>query len=433
MIAAADRHDAETISDLEAAPEAPVFYPEGCSAHDEARVEGKAKGSRWNAVRHGCMAKILIPAHLEGAVEQCTATLTEHYRPTTKFEVDAIASMGRLAAQIEMNQKMQVVDLQRTMDRAILCWDDDRSVYVDQLVTKLGRVPGVARALARSKQGAEWLLQSWMGLSDILETNGSWDDEQRRLALDMVDMRKELRNGNRLITPETEKEDLAQIVTDEVGRLEERLKRYLLATDDADRAMAAAGMPMEEDADTKRLRKQAARLKLDYRRTKAELLEGRAQAAAADAGPAPAASAAPAASTTAPVESSIRSTSDEETGPTPRPKTSSTAFDFLQKRSLLDGLDLPETAKSPAKIVTVQFPFRGGEPAAQPGSEPEPELEHVTQPVSRVEPAAVQPQTAGASSHASRAAAAKPHPDRERKLRRDQEKKARKAARRRRR
>ena len=59
-------------------------------------------------------------------------------------------------------------------------------------------------------------------------------------------------------------------------------------SDDAERAMAAAGMPMEENAGTKRLRKQEGRLKMEYRRAKAELLESRADAAAAAAGPAPA-------------------------------------------------------------------------------------------------------------------------------------------------
>ena len=115
-------------ADLEAAPEAPIVYAEGCSSADDPCAKGKEKekkGSRWNAVRHGCMAKLLLPADLEIEVEKCTAMLTEHYRPTTDYEVGIIATMGRVAAQLERNQQMKVVDLQRTMDRAVLCWDDE--------------------------------------------------------------------------------------------------------------------------------------------------------------------------------------------------------------------------------------------------------------------------------------------------------------------
>ena len=97
------------------------------------------------------MAKLLLPADLEIEAEKCTAALTELHRPTSDYEVGIIATMGRLAAQLERNQQMKVVDLQRTMDRAVLCWDEDRDTYVYTLVKELGKVPGVAAALAREQ------------------------------------------------------------------------------------------------------------------------------------------------------------------------------------------------------------------------------------------------------------------------------------------
>ena len=310
----------------------------------------------------------------------------------------------------------------------MLCWDEDREDYIDSLVAKLGKVPGVARALAKSKQGADWLRTTWMALGDVLEINGTWDDEQRRLAHALLDTPAALVQGSKTITAESDTASLAIIVKQELDRIDERLRRYLLAMDDAYRSMAAAGMPREEDAETKRLRKQEARLKLDYRRAKAELLESRAQAAAAAAGPPPAAPA----PEPPPVVASVRPQPAREPAPTPRPKTSQAAFKYLLERSELDSFDLPETATSPAQKVHVRLPFPGGDPQPQPDleSEPEPEFEPEPELVLRAEPAAVQPQTACVASHASRAAAANKHRDRDRKSLRDQQKKARKAARR---
>jgi len=447
MIASDVRPDAEAFvdaqDDLEAAPEAPIVYDEGCSSAEDpcAKVTGqeKKKGSRWNAVRHGCMARLLLPADLEIEAEKCTAALTDLHRPTSDYEVRIIATMGRLAAQIERNQQMKVVDLQRTMDRAVLCWDEDRDSYVYKLVKDLGSVPGVAAALAESKQGADWLLRTWRGLEKVLEKRGKWSEEESRLVLDLLEIRAELRSGFLAILSDDDKDGLALIVTEEVDRIEKRLKAGVLAVDDADRWMAAAGMPQEENAGTKRLRKQEGKLKLEYRRAKAELLESRAQAAAAAAGQAFTAPEPP-----APVVSATRREPAPKPAPTPRPTMSNAAWNYLQKRQDLDALELPETADSPAQRAAVRLPFPGGDPEPEPVTEDEPESEpefedeaegDVEADVEVVlsEPAPVRPPTVCVASHASRAAVANQRRDRDRKSRRDQEKKARKAARRKRR
>ena len=100
MIAAHDRPDAEAAAEPLPTPTragGPDRLPRNvCGGGWPRERKGKGKGSRWNAVRHGCMAKALIPADLQVEVDRCTAMLTEHYRPTNAFEVTAIARMGRL-------------------------------------------------------------------------------------------------------------------------------------------------------------------------------------------------------------------------------------------------------------------------------------------------------------------------------------------------
>ena len=441
MIASAVEPDADAftkaVADLKAeAPEAAIVYAEGVGPDVGAGAHAKPKGSKWNAVRHGCMAKVLLPADLEAEVVKHTAMLTEYHHPTSDYEAKIIATMGRVSAQLERNQQMKIVDLQRTMDRAVLCWDEDRGIYVRELISKLGTVPGVAKALAETSQGAAWLHLTWASLGTVLENTGTWDEEQRTLAFNLLDTRHELRKGKLTILAQDDTEALTRLVEEQIGWIEDKLQRYLFAVDDADRAMAAAGMPMEENAGTKRLRKQEGRLKTEYRRAKAELLESRAQAAAAAAGPAPAAPESP-----APVVSATRPDPAQKPAPTPRPTISNAAWNYLLRRQDIEALEIPETANSPAQRVAVRLPFPGGDPEPEPVAEDErePESEPEVEPeaeaeveveVVLAEPAPVRPRTASVASHASRAAVANQRRDRDRKARRNQEKKARKAARR---
>lgn len=435
MIASDVRPDADAyakaVASLKAeAPEAAIVYAGGVGPDVVAGAGAKPKGSKWNAVRHGCMAKVLLPADLEAEVKKHTAMLTEHHRPTSDYEANLIATMGRVSAQLERNQQMKVVDLQRSMDRAVLCWDEDRQAYIRELVSKLGTVPGIAGALAETSQGAAWLHLTWSSLGTALENTGTWDEEQRTLAFNLLDTRPELRKGKLTILAEDNTEALTLLVEEQVGLIEENLQRYLLAVDDADRAMAAAGMAMEENAGTKRLRKQEGRLKTEYRRAKAELLESRAQAAAAAAGQAPA--------TPEPVVASTRREPAPKPAPTPRPTTSNAAANYLQKRLDLEAVEVPETANSPAQRVAVRFPFPGDDPepelVTKDECEPEPEFEADAEvEVVLAEPGPGRARSASVATNAARAAGANPRRDRDRKARRDQEKKARKAARRKRR
>ncbi len=149
MIAEHDRPDADTDGDVS---EVPIIDPEGAGGPEEA--PSKEKGSRWNAVQHGLMAKELLPEPLASEVKQWTAILTDRFRPATPYEVAQIAIMGRAGAQLERLRNLRVVDMQRAMDRAALCWDTDRCSFTDKIAARLSKDPmRVSRALARTKQG----------------------------------------------------------------------------------------------------------------------------------------------------------------------------------------------------------------------------------------------------------------------------------------
>src|SRR5262249_7856586 len=148
------------------------------------------------------------------------------------------------------------------------------------LGARLSRDPQrVARALEATKQGAEWSLLHWGGLADVVETNGVWDEAQRRLALDLLGVPHVLRNGNLVLPAEDDTAGLAELAESEMARLRERIENRLVPLDAATQMMAAAGMPYEEDKLTARLRKYEAAARRENAAALAELRRVREPAA----------------------------------------------------------------------------------------------------------------------------------------------------------
>ena len=133
--------------------------------------------------------------------------------------------------------------------------------------------------------------------------------------------------GSRAVPEATQLEALKELVATQTDGLVRRLESSLDALDEAEQGMVTAGMPDEEDAWTKRLRRYEASVRLEYRRALAELLDGRDRAAAAAGGgkgPDPAALGSPSGAEPRPPASV-----------TPRPLTPKACIDFYLVSSLL--------------------------------------------------------------------------------------------------
>jgi hypothetical protein len=409
MVVTIDQPDAETAAaETEVRSGNPVGgdTPEGASS--------KGKGSRWNSLKHGLMAKDLLPEDLAEEVKKLRAILTDHFKPQNPYEFEQILIMGRAGAQLERLRQLRLVDMQRAMDRAELCWDSDRCVYSDALASRISRDPfRISRALARSKQGAEWLLRNLVDLRGILDSHGGWDEGQRRLAQDVLGIRHELRSPGGKISTETDARTLAAVVDHEIDRLQRLLENSLLALDGGAQAIAMVGMPGEEDPDSKKHRKYEASARREYEQAKADLLASQARVAAGDNSPAPAPP-----PVTSPYDMGPDPDFDPEPDPEPEPEPAPqpAPSELQMLRSKLDTV-LPEPESAPEERSADATSFRLVEVAP------------AVEPVSLAELAAVLPQTACVASSASRAAVApKPRPDR--RVRRAQEKLAREAARR---
>src|SRR5262249_54962897 len=152
--------------------------------------------------------------------------------------------------------ELRIIDFQRLVDRALGCWDEDRRQYINTLGAKLAKDPvGVSAALAQTKQGADWCLERWEGLAEAGEVAGGWADEQRQLAFDVLGVPWEFRTTSRKVPAVTDAAGLAALAARQIERHNYRLENWLLDVDEATQAMAASGMPFEEDATTRSLRR----------------------------------------------------------------------------------------------------------------------------------------------------------------------------------
>lgn len=82
-----------------------------------------------------------------------------------------------------------------TAKRAEHCWTDDRRLAAEELFPRLSRKPSqTARALRRTLQGADALLDRWRALGAILESQGEWTEAHSSLAQDLLGTPPEFRH-----------------------------------------------------------------------------------------------------------------------------------------------------------------------------------------------------------------------------------------------
>src|SRR5258707_95790 len=119
--------------------------------------EGKEQSKR-NALKHGLRAKVLLPDDLAAAVADRKTQLNGEFEPRSPYEEWLIDQMATATAQLDRCAELAIVDLGRCSERAVCCWEEDRRQGVEDLGARLPKDPArVKRALARSRQGADWL------------------------------------------------------------------------------------------------------------------------------------------------------------------------------------------------------------------------------------------------------------------------------------
>jgi hypothetical protein len=234
--------------------------------------EGRER-SRRNSLKHGLCSKVVLPNNLGEAVARRTEEFAAEFQPRSSYEEFQVRDMALASARLDLCAEMSIVDRGRVIQRAHLIWDHDRRMAVEDLGAKLSKDPArVAPALRGRKQGADWLIERWEALGEILENKGGWTDDQRRLAFDLLGVPVALRDGCDLLPPPDDVDGLAEAVAEQIQGLREDREVVLDALDAEERSRALQGMPAEEDAASARLRKYEASCRRAFNAAKAELL-----------------------------------------------------------------------------------------------------------------------------------------------------------------
>ena len=139
--------------------------------------------------------------------------------------------------------------LNHEADRARLCWNDDRRLAAEELASKLSKKPAViAQKLRKSKQGCELLIDRWEALARILSDRKEWTAPQRSLALDLLGVPPDLRDGLAPFDPPPHADAVPftlAFIQDELESLNRRLTMVLNQLDASSQSAAAVGLSPE--------------------------------------------------------------------------------------------------------------------------------------------------------------------------------------------
>ncbi len=220
---------------------------------------GKYISSR-NALKHGLTGRTLImPDEEMDAVAEREAQWHGSFKPFEAFDVWLVGTVAVESIRVERCRWHEADARERTARCSADFWDEDRRLAAAVLADGLRRRPEVTvRKLRQTAQGLDLLIARWLELAAALEHSGDWDAPHRALALDLLGVAPDRRQGR---TPLDAPEDgltgpqwLARIVERHLGELR-GLKPDLDAKDAAEQLSAMKGLPPSLDAEVKRLRR----------------------------------------------------------------------------------------------------------------------------------------------------------------------------------
>ena len=165
------------------------------------------------------------------------------FKPFNSFEMFLTLQAATHALRVERCQHHERALRSLQIMRAVRRWDADRRNAVEDLATRLKGQPSVvARKLASTKHGCEWLIECWEGLQLALQTPEGWEEPQLNLALDLLGTRGELRK----VAPVANPDRRAEVVRAEIDRLRALKAEGLDELDAFERAAAEAGVAPDD-------------------------------------------------------------------------------------------------------------------------------------------------------------------------------------------
>jgi hypothetical protein len=231
----------------------------------------------------------------EQALEDRLESYTAEFRPESPHEAVLVAEMALDDVRMARCGKLYYTLCDSYATRAQLCWDQDRRLEAEDLAARLRRDPARnARKLRGTRQGCELMVERWEALLRILRETGTWTEAQRSLALDLLGVPPELREGDTAVDPPMSKTLVNdgpafryQVVKDEIARLNALKDEILDPLDAEDRAVAETSIGAEMTPALQRLHRYESACSRRYHKALSYFLDRDRKRAPAEAPRAP--------------------------------------------------------------------------------------------------------------------------------------------------
>ncbi|MFO0907345.1 MAG: hypothetical protein U0794_03110 [Isosphaeraceae bacterium] len=214
--------------------------------------EGKA-ASRRNALQHGLTGQgVVVPDDEAEAIATRRTAWAESYPIRGPYEAWLFEQLVIHSVRVDRCQR-EAIEVRAAMaQRARLLWNDDRRLAAEETAARLERRPSlVAGRLRTTRHGCDWLLARWRELGQVLEHEGSWNDEQISLAFDLLGTHPTNRAGD----PWPEGSTARNLVRDQVEALAALQSDALDALDESQQALASRGVEVVPHPMLTRLRR----------------------------------------------------------------------------------------------------------------------------------------------------------------------------------
>jgi hypothetical protein len=228
--------------------------------------EGKAR-SRCNALKHGLRAKLVLPKEFQEALDRRSQDLVGEFGPRTVYETFLVGDIARGTLRVERCGELGLIEAQRRIDCAELCWDDNRRAEAETSAAKLHQNPSqTVWTLRLTRQGKELLIERWSGLAEALRQNGGWTEDQRALALDLLGTPPELRDVGWPIPRTADVATLTKLVERQLDELRSTCADAATELDKCDRERALMGLPVVAERGAATLQRLEAECRRDLRK-----------------------------------------------------------------------------------------------------------------------------------------------------------------------
>jgi hypothetical protein len=186
--------------------------------------------------------------HVEGVTESAFAEryagFAASYRPRGEYAEWVLRQTVAASFRLDLCRRALDADVRKGANRAATAWEIDREAEAGDLHARLARDPvRFSRRLQATPQGCALMLELWEGLAAALESAGEWTDGQASMALDLLGVPRDLRDGRTPIDPldddaRTHRLDLCRA---RAARLAERIE-ILGPVDEIERAQTRRGV-----------------------------------------------------------------------------------------------------------------------------------------------------------------------------------------------